>query len=102
MTPDVITFLPEAEEEIAASVRWYERRRLGLGLEFVAALDRTLTRIAENPREFQEWPDDTRYRRAILDRFPYLVFFEIRGTEIEVVAVAHAKQEPGYWRERGR
>ena len=102
MTPDVITFLPEAEEEIEASVRWYEARRRGLGLEFIAALDRALTRIAESPRDHQEWPDDPRYRRAVLDRFPYLVFFEIRAEEIEVVAVAHAKREPGYWRERSR
>jgi plasmid stabilization system protein ParE len=102
VTPDVITFLPEAEEEIEASVRWYERRRRGLGLEFIAALDRVLTRIAENPRVFPEWPDETRYRRTILDRFPYVVFFEIRPAEIEVVAVAHARQKPGYWRDRGR
>ncbi len=102
MTPDVITFLPEAEEEIEASLRWYERCRRGLGLEFIAALDRALIRIAEKPHEFQQWKDDPRYRRAVLDRFPYLVFFEIRGTEIEVVAVAHAKREPSYWRERRR
>lgn len=37
MTLDVITFLPEAEEEIEASVSWYEHRRRGLGLEFIAA-----------------------------------------------------------------
>lgn len=102
MTPDVITLLPEAEEEIEASVRWYEQRRRGLGLEFIAALDRALTRIAESPRDFQVWSDEPRYRRAVLDRFPYLVFFEIRGVVIEVVSVAHAKREPGYWRERAR
>jgi len=39
-------------------------------------------------------------RRVVLNRFPYLVVFRETTSEIEVVAVAHGRRRPGYWRER--
>ncbi len=56
--------------------------------------------MSEYPDAFAKWPDDARYRRIVVRRFPYLVFFEVRGETVEVVAVAHASREPGYWRAR--
>ena len=38
--------------------------------------------------------------RARLPRFPYAVIFMDLGTEIRVLAVAHAKRRPGYWLDR--
>ncbi|WP_437690624.1 hypothetical protein [Sorangium sp. So ce176] len=54
--------------------------------------------IAEAPGR---WPS-TRYgtRRVRLTRFPYLVVYRDEPTRILVVAIAHAKQRPGYWRKR--
>ena len=96
----LVTVLPEAEDEMLAAMRWYEGRRPGLGLEFLGAIEHVLARIASGPEQFALWPGDDRYRRAVLDRFPYLVVFEIRTEAIEVVAVAHARRDAGYWRER--
>lgn len=45
MTPPLVV-LPEAEEELAEAMRWYERRQSGLGLEFVGAVERTLVHIS--------------------------------------------------------
>ena len=39
-------------------------------------------------------------RRARLPCFPYAVIFMDLGTEIRVLAVAHAKRRPGYWLDR--
>jgi len=39
-------------------------------------------------------------RRVVLSRFPYIVVFRETVTEIEIVAVAHGRRRPGYWRER--
>ena len=39
-------------------------------------------------------------RRALLRGFPYSVVYEESATEVVVLAVAHDKQKPGYWRER--
>lgn len=45
-------------------------------------------------------PADLVIRRARLPRFPYAVIFMDLGTEIRVLAVAHAKRRPGYWLDR--
>ncbi len=44
--------------------------------------------------------EDLVIRRARLSRFPYAVIFMALGTEIRVLAVAHAKRRPGYGLDR--
>ncbi|MCH7935415.1 MAG: type II toxin-antitoxin system RelE/ParE family toxin, partial [Gemmatimonadetes bacterium] len=39
-------------------------------------------------------------RRVLLHRFPYIVVYKELEDEILVVAFAHHKQRPGYWRDR--
>lgn len=58
-----------------------------------------MARVLEAPHAWSRW-QDTRYRRVVLDRFPYLLFYEERGDTIEFVAVAHASRKPGYWLSR--
>ncbi len=33
----------------------------------------------------------------MLQRFPYVIFFETEADRVVVWAVAHAKRRPGYW-----
>lgn len=92
-----LVVLPEAEQDVREAMRWYNRQRRGLGLEFFGAVEAGWARIVDNPYLCAAWPDDPRYRRLVLTRFPYLVFYEVRPDAVEVVAVAHASREPGYW-----
>ena len=39
-------------------------------------------------------------RRMVLPTVPYSIVYFVEATQIHVVAVAHAKQRPGYWSER--
>jgi plasmid stabilization system protein ParE len=39
-------------------------------------------------------------RRILLHRFPFFIVYRFRQARIEIVAVAHARRRPGYWRER--
>ena len=39
-------------------------------------------------------------RSAKVVRFPYRVVYVVVASNIDVVAVAHAKRRPGYWRDR--
>jgi plasmid stabilization system protein ParE len=39
-------------------------------------------------------------RRALLQRFPYGVIYRVVGDEIQILAIAHTRQRPGYWIER--
>ncbi|MGH7979137.1 MAG: hypothetical protein ACREE6_07155 [Limisphaerales bacterium] len=39
-------------------------------------------------------------RRALAHKFPYSVVYLEEPDRVWIVAVMHAKQRPGYWRER--
>ncbi len=102
----MIELAPEALDEIAEAAIWYEEQRIGLSVEFLLEMDRALAQIAERPGTFarlRDVPDDLVIRRALLERFPFgLVFVELPGDKLRVIAVAHTKRRPGYWLRRVR
>jgi plasmid stabilization system protein ParE len=89
---------PEAEADIEAARRWYEAQRSGLGDEFLDCLRDTLRRILRNPRAYGVVHQDL--RRALIRRFPYGVFYRLRGEEIAVVGVFHGSRDPQAWQSR--
>ena len=94
---------PAAEEETREAAAWYEQQRPGLGLEFLAAIDTAIQRIRRAPAQFsrlETLPEEESVRRALTDRFPYAVIFEEGEEEIRVLAVAHTRRRPNYWRRR--
>ena len=94
--------LPEAEAELQSAATWYEEKRRGLGIEFVAIVDQAFQSILENPEGCPIWRDNRPYRKRPLKRFPYILFFRFDSVTVEIVAVAHAKRRPGYWLDRPR
>jgi plasmid stabilization system protein ParE len=91
-------FLPEAEEEMNEAAQFYEGRKKGLGLEFLNEVERTVASIVALP---QSGPAiSSSIRRRIVHRFPYGVLYAIHEDKILIVAVAHLKRRPGYWKER--
>lgn len=92
--------LPEAAEELLEAAEWYEERRPGLGAEFVGAVEKAMAAAAASPMAAAMWPGSTRYRRRIMDKFPYVLVFEVRSEAVEFVAIAHTSRKPGYWLRR--
>ncbi|MBI3769922.1 MAG: type II toxin-antitoxin system RelE/ParE family toxin [Deltaproteobacteria bacterium] len=88
---------PEAETELVTAVEWYESKRRGLGLELLVAVDRALEELLRTPGRHPIWRRGHRFRRRIVQRFPYVIFFTSTESRVEVVAFAHAKRRPGYW-----
>jgi plasmid stabilization system protein ParE len=98
-----VRFEAEADAEYRAAGRWYEKRRLGLGLEFFDAVDAALTHIVRLPKAgapVKQLPSDLPVRRAPVKRFPYHVIYLELNAEIRVLAIAHDRRKPGYWRDR--
>jgi plasmid stabilization system protein ParE len=98
-----VRVLDEADAEAIEAANWYEGRCPGLGHDFRAELKLAFDQIRNNPRRFalMEYRSlEGEVRRAILDRFPYLVVFEVFENEILVLAVSHAKRDQSYWESR--
>ena len=93
-----VEILPEAEAEIREAFVWYFERS---PIAADAFRTETLEAIDQLSSDALVWPEDEdAIRRHILRHFPYTVFYEIRGTTVTVLAVAHQRRRPGYWRER--
>lgn len=95
-----IRFSEFASTELTEAVRWYETQRSGLGAELLEAVDSTVARITTNPELGSPLADDHLTRRLLVKRFPYQVVYRIRPDYIAIVAVAHLKRHPHYWRNR--
>lgn len=93
----------EAEEEIGAAILWHESERSGLGSELWDEFDRTVRLISEHPGIGDPVTGaavSPAARRMRLRRFPYYVVYRERESEVQIVAFAHARRQPGYWRSR--
>lgn len=92
------TFLAEAEQELLDSARFYERKRPGLGRDFLVEVWAAVARI-------EQYPESAPYvlanfRAARVRRFPFDVVYRLHGKQLIVVAVTHQSREPGHWKSR--
>jgi hypothetical protein len=95
---------PEALAELRTAAIWYDEQRPSLGDEFVFEVSSTLARVGEAPASFPTWPGvpstSPSIRKAPVERFPYLLAFEVPSAHVLVLAIAHAKRRPLYWLDR--
>lgn len=87
-----IVFRPEAQQELLQAQAWYESRAEGLGIDFARAFEVALLSALRNPAGFHVVEEDL--RRVLLRRFPYALFYRVRGEEFLVVAVFHHRRDP--------
>jgi plasmid stabilization system protein ParE len=73
-----------AERDLTDAQDWYDQQRAGLGTELHTAIDQLFARLAENPWIYPQVHDDV--HRAVLRRFPYLVYFLIEGSNVIILA----------------
>ncbi|MBI3448450.1 MAG: type II toxin-antitoxin system RelE/ParE family toxin [Acidobacteria bacterium] len=95
-----VRFSGPASEEFRAAVTWYETRRRGLGAEFLDATADTVRLIQRQPEAGSPAFKDPRTRRTLIRRFPYQLVYRLGEVEIVILAVAHLKRRPGYWKHR--
>jgi plasmid stabilization system protein ParE len=89
---------PEAEADIAAAKQWYNQRQAGLGDRFLVCVDEALQRIRREPLWRGLIHKDL--RRALVQHFPYGVFYKVTEKQIIVVGVIHARRRSAVWKKR--
>jgi len=88
----------QAQEEINEAFDWYFKRNPEAAGAFLTEVGASLAQIASQPQLYPIYTKNT--RRRVLAKFPYSVIFQEKDDVILIVAVAHAKRRPGYWRKR--
>ena len=91
----VLVVTPRAAEDAEEAALWYDKQRKGLGEDFLLAVEAELNSIARNPNQYAIMRGQ--YRRAVVQRFPFGIFYAIENERIIVFSVWHYKRKPFGW-----
>ncbi len=89
---------PQAWQEIEAADDWYRQRSVDVSIEFILAVSDALESVSTAPRRWPPYLFGT--RRFVLHRFPFSIIYLDDQDALSIVAVAHNKRKPGYWKSR--
>jgi toxin ParE1/3/4 len=91
---------PLADRELEEVTAFYRRSSPRAAEGFVAEFARAQALLAERPEAGAVVEDAI--RRFVLDRYPYGVVYEIGSDHVLILALAHHRRRPAYWRRRVR
>jgi plasmid stabilization system protein ParE len=89
---------PEAEQDLSDAAVWYEEQLPKLGHQFLDEVLVAFFSIAEAPLRYPIVHRTT--RRALIQRFPFGVYFHVENATIVVIAVMHGSRNPHRWKTR--
>jgi toxin ParE1/3/4 len=93
-----IVFLRAAQCEFIEAAEWYDKRRMGRGAKFTAAVREVLTWIGEQPDSYATVFEDI--CEALVSGYPYCVYYRVDGERILVVSIFHTSRDPAVWQSR--
>ncbi|MCB1057216.1 MAG: type II toxin-antitoxin system RelE/ParE family toxin [Acidobacteria bacterium] len=93
-----VSWHPHAVRELFEASDFYESESNGLGSIFLETVENALERLRTYPLATTKLQGNQ--RKLVLPRFPYSIVLHLRGSQLRVLAVAHHKRRPRYWRRR--
>lgn len=93
-----LEFFDDAAAEIEEDRAWYLERSGSAEAGFLRELDHAIQQVADAPLQWPQYLAGT--RRYVFPTYPYSLVYFVEDDVINVVAVAHDKKRPGYWRKR--
>jgi len=98
MSAKPFAFHKDAGLEVEAAFAWYMAHSRNAAVAFMDELEQALASIQDAPHR---WPlFEGCFRRYLLRRFPFYIVYRETDQSIEVIALAHGRRRPGYWRVR--
>jgi plasmid stabilization system protein ParE len=82
----------EAYHDLQAAYDYYEEQRAGLGDNFVEKIKERINYLKKYPLHFTTVEKE--FRQTLIDRFPYLIIYELSGAEIIIYAFFHCSRNP--------
>jgi plasmid stabilization system protein ParE len=98
MIPRQIAFHPAAIEQGVEAARWYRLRSRRAAQRFVREITQALDRIADAPERWPAGPQGT--RKVRIPCFPFLIVYRDTWDAVQILAIAHARRRPDYWKQR--
>ena len=96
---EAVRFHRLATKEYRFARNWYRQRDASVAGRFQDAVDSAVNRIVAAPDSHPVLVDDIHWVRV--RRFPYILVFARESSDsLLVIAIAHAKRRPGYWKRR--
>ena len=93
-----VEFLDEANREYQAAFDWYMERSEQAAVRFSQEVSIAISKIAGMPGRWQ--PGIRGTRRIFLKKFPFAVIYRQLSDVVQILAVAHGRRRPGYWKNR--
>lgn len=81
-----------AELDVQEAQSWYEEQQAGLAEDFNHEVNAVMARLAETPLIYPVVHREV--RRAVLHRFPFLVWYQVLGSAVLVLACTHGRADP--------
>jgi hypothetical protein len=82
----------QAHFDLAEAIEYYQSKRKGLGLKFLKCVQKFFGRIIKNPLHYPL--KSNQFREAYIQKFPYVIIYEIVENEIVVFSVFNTHQNP--------
>jgi plasmid stabilization system protein ParE len=98
MRSNQFRFHPEAREDFRDAIRWYRSRSPTVATEFRGMVSDVIREIVQTPQRWPKYLYGT--RRFVLHRFPFSIIYLDDSDILSIVAVAHNKRKPGFWKQR--
>ncbi|KAA5534867.1 type II toxin-antitoxin system RelE/ParE family toxin [Taibaiella lutea] len=81
-----------ALQEAQTAYDFYEKKQNGLGDRFKIELEKSITRIEANPKQYKKVSREI--RQILLHKFPFVIVYEILQDVIIIYAVFHTSRNP--------
>lgn len=81
-----------AHKELAEAIEYYQSKKKGLGLKFLKCTQKFFDRITKNPLHYPL--KSNQFREAYIQKFPYVIIYELIDNEIVVFSVFNTHQNP--------
>ncbi len=88
----ILAYTPRAKQDVEEAFLWYKKQQKGLGNDFLACMENTLKDIMDFPEIYPVCYK--KFRRALLHKFPFAVFYTIERHNIVIHAVFNQHQSP--------
>ena len=98
MAASAIAVHPEAINDAQQAYQWYRLRNEIAANAFRFEVERAIDLISKSPRRWPAYLHGT--RRYLLMRFPFSIVYRHTDPGVQILAIAHGRRKPGYWRDR--